>query len=207
MLSLGRMMRKNAWLWIPAALLVASCATADQGTDDGTDRADDDLGQITQEPSSSVCTGPLHCYAQIRTDGNGAVKPFATSTGLGPADLASAYKLNTSLKPNATIAIVDAYNYPNAESDLAVYRTKYGLPACTKANGCLTIVNQNGAASPLPANAPANDDWTVEAALDLEPRVGRVSELQDPPRPRRRRSERTASTSRTTRPPRTRASR
>ncbi|HEX3477947.1 MAG TPA: S53 family peptidase, partial [Kofleriaceae bacterium] len=57
---------------------------------------------------------------------------------------------------------------PNAESDLAAYRTKYGLPACTKASGCLTIVNQNGAASPLPANAPANDDWTVEAALDLD---------------------------------------
>jgi subtilase family serine protease len=32
----------------------------------------------------------------------------------------------------------------------------------------LTIVNQNGAASPLPRNAPAGDDWTLEAALDLD---------------------------------------
>src|SRR6185437_561458 len=67
-----------------------------------------------------------------------------------------------------TIAIVDAYNYPNAESDLAKYRAQYKLPACTTANGCFKRVNQSGKASPLPANAPANDDWTVEAALDLD---------------------------------------
>ena len=52
--------------------------------------------------------------------------------------------------------------------DLAKYRSQYGLPPCTKANGCLKIVNQNGQASPLPGNAPPGDDWTVEAALDLD---------------------------------------
>src|SRR5262249_7228007 len=92
---------------------------------------------------------------------------FATPSGLGPADLQAAYKLDVS-KTGGTIAIVDAFNYPNAESDLATYRAQYGLPPCTKANGCLQIVNQNGATSPLPGNAPAGDDWTVEAALDLD---------------------------------------
>ena len=35
-----------------------------------------------------------------------------------------------------TIAVVDAYDLPTAEADLAVYRSTYGLPACTSANGC-----------------------------------------------------------------------
>lgn len=115
-----------------------------------------------------MCSGgTYHCYAKIRTDQTGAVKSFASVSGLTPADLKSAYNLDTS-KTGGTIAIVDAYNYPNAESDLAAYRSQFGLPACTKASGCFTVVNQNGAASPLPANAPSGDDWTVEAALDLD---------------------------------------
>jgi len=73
------------------------------------------------------------------------IKPFATPRGFGPADLASAYKLDPARTSTNTIAIVDAFNYPNAESDLASYRSQFGLPACTKANGCLRVVNQNGA--------------------------------------------------------------
>ena len=41
-----------------------------------------------------------------------------------------------------TIAIVDAYDDPNAEADLAVYRSQYGLPPCTTANGCFRKVDQ-----------------------------------------------------------------
>ncbi len=148
--------------------MLVSCASGERVDDDG-DRQNDDLGSIQQQPNQPVCSnGALHCYARIRTDGNGAIKPFAAPSGFGPPDLISAYKIDTTKGAGMTIAIVDAYNYPNAESDLGKYRAQYGLSACTKANGCLTIVNQSGAASPLPANAPANDDWTVEAALDLD---------------------------------------
>jgi subtilase family serine protease len=49
-----------------------------------------------------------------------------------------------------------------------VYRQQYGLPACTTANGCLKIVNSAGQTSPLPPNPPANDDWTLETALDVD---------------------------------------
>src|SRR5262249_5698191 len=45
--------------------------------------------------------------------------------------------------------------------------SQFGLPPCTVASGCLKIVNQNGATSPLPAAPPAGDDWNLEAALDL----------------------------------------
>ena len=146
--------------------ILAGCA---QGTrEDDSDRQGDALGTIQQEPHAAVCSGgAYHCYARIRTDHAAHVISSAvTPQGFGPADLASAYKLTGG--GTGTIAIVDAYNYANAESDLAKYRTQFGLPACTTANGCFKRVNQSGAASPLPGNAPANDDWTVEAALDLD---------------------------------------
>ena len=129
----------------------------------------DEAGTATAAAASSdVCTGGTYrCFAQLQSDDAPRTRS-AQPSGLSPADLISAYHLNTALAPNATIAIVDAYNYPNAEADLAAYRAKFGLPACTAASGCFRKVNQNGTASPLPASAPANDDWTVEAALDLD---------------------------------------
>jgi subtilase family serine protease len=67
-----------------------------------------------------------------------------------------------------TIAIIDAYGYAALESDLAMYRATFGLSACSISNGCLRIVNQAGQASPLPAGPPADDDWTIETALDVD---------------------------------------
>jgi len=91
----------------------------------------------------------------------------ANPTGLTPTDLASAYNLGTSTA-SPTVAVVVAYSYAAAESDLATYRAQFGLPACATATGCLTIVNQAGKGAPLPATAPAGDDWTVNAALALD---------------------------------------
>ncbi|HEX7839240.1 MAG TPA: S53 family peptidase [Kofleriaceae bacterium] len=146
-------------------LALASCATAPEPTED--QQTADDSG--TQAPTMSVCNGSRwQCKSHVRVDEHNRIRPFATPAGLGPADLASAYKLDAARTSTNLIAIVDAFNYPNAESDLASYRSQFGLPACTKANGCLRVVNQNGATSPLPANSPAGDDWTVEAALDLD---------------------------------------
>jgi hypothetical protein len=126
-----------------------------------------DATPASSEPMSCATAGhTYHCKGRIRTDGQAFAN--AAATGYGPADLVSAYALNTSLKPTTTIALVDAFGYPNAESDLAQYRSKYGLPPCTVASGCLTIVNQQGQKSPLPSPPPANDDWTVETALDLD---------------------------------------
>jgi hypothetical protein len=151
-----------------AALFAAACGpTAVDRGDDSEDRGASDLNNIQQQPNSAVCAGGrFHCFSRVRTDAAG--KPKANAGGLTASDLAAAYKLNTALKPNATIAIVDAYGYSAAESDLAQYRSQMGLSACTTANGCLKIVNQNGQASPLPSNPPAGDDWTVETALDLD---------------------------------------
>jgi subtilase family serine protease len=85
--------------------------------------------------------------------------------GYHPADLISAYKLTATNGSGQTVAIVDAFDNPKAEADLAVYRSSFGLPACTTANKCFKKVNQNGLAAPLPA---ANKQWGVEISLDLD---------------------------------------
>ena len=119
---------------------------------------------------SNPLPGRLACFALRRTSGAVAsipdgLTPQATVGGYGPSDLASAYKLPTSNGAGKTVAIVDAYDDPNAASDLSAYRSQFGLPACTTGNGCFRKVNQNGATSPLPS---ANSGWAGEIALDIE---------------------------------------
>lgn len=112
--------------------------------------------------------GVAHCDALILDKpGTGSrVSPQASSPGgLNPPDLLSAYKLSASGGSGQTVAIVDAFNDPNAQSDLATYRSRFGLPACTTANGCFRQVNQNGATSPLPSS---DVGWSEEISLDLD---------------------------------------
>jgi subtilase family serine protease len=94
-------------------------------------------------------------------------QPLVTAgpSGFSPADLRSAYNITGQGSSATTIAIVDAYGYATAESDLAVYRAQFGLPACTTANGCFKKVNQNDVAGSYPR---ANVGWSQETALDLD---------------------------------------
>jgi len=85
-----------------------------------------------------------------------------------PAYLQQAYDLSylsQTAGSSDTVAIVDAYDDPGAQADLATYRATYGLPACTTANGCFRKVNESGASSPLPSG---NLGWEVEISLDLQ---------------------------------------
>jgi len=79
-----------------------------------------------------------------------APSPANGDFGLRPRDLHSAYQLPTESSGTQTIALVDAYNDLSAEEDLETYDTEFGLPKCTKANGCFAQVNQNGEAAHLP---------------------------------------------------------
>jgi hypothetical protein len=90
-------------------------------------------------------------------------------SGLAPAELQSAYKLpSSSAGSGQTVALVDAYNDPTAESDLAAYRSAYGLPACTTASGCFDKVSETGSKSYPPQPSPEEGDWPVEESLDLD---------------------------------------
>ncbi len=85
-----------------------------------------------------------------------------------PAYLQQAYDLaylSQAQGAGTTVAVVDAFDDPNAEADLATYRSEFGLPACTTASGCFTKVDQNGG-----TNYPTtvNPQWEVEISLDLD---------------------------------------
>jgi subtilase family serine protease len=92
------------------------------------------------------------------------VTPNATPSGYGPSDLLSAYNLPANGGAGQTVAIVDAYNDPNAEADMNTYRAQYGLPACTSASGCFKQVGQTGT-SKLPRSSSS---WAGEISLDLD---------------------------------------
>ncbi|MEU1370769.1 carboxypeptidase regulatory-like domain-containing protein [Streptomyces sp. NPDC005803] len=111
--------------------------------------------------------GQVRCFALRRTDvaGEKGVQPLAaTPSGWGATALQGAYNLPADGGAGQTIAIVDAYDDPTAEQDLAVYRAQYGLPACTTDNGCFKKVDQRGGTDyPSP-----NSGWAGEISLDLD---------------------------------------
>jgi subtilase family serine protease len=116
--------------------------------------------------SATNAKGAATCQALKMVDAKG-VAPTATAPpagGLDPTELKNAYKLTGLTSGGRTVAIVDAYGYPNLERDLGVYRSTFGLSPCTRANGCLRVINQTGGTS-LPRT---NVGWAQEQALDVD---------------------------------------
>jgi subtilase family serine protease len=127
--------------------------------------------KIVDSCNQDVGPGHYTCFAQRRGDlgftprAHFSANPAATPGGYGPSSLLSAYNLPASGGSGQRVYIVDAYDDPNAESDLAAYRSQYGLPACTTSNGCFKKLNQNGQSSPMPS---ADSGWAGEISLDLD---------------------------------------
>ena len=87
-----------------------------------------------------------------------------TPHGYTPQQMRHAYGVDQIANQGAgqIIGIVDAFDYPSVESDLAVFTSQFGLPACTKANGCLTVIYATG------TQPPANRGWSGETSLDVQ---------------------------------------
>jgi subtilase family serine protease len=168
-----------------AALVLAGFGTASQASATPQATAKATAGKVTWTATPCATpkkTGELACDSLRVTGGLTAfqkheaaargITPKAadatTPSGYGPSDLQSAYGLTTAAASKGsgeTIAIVDAYDDPNAEADLAKYRSHYGLPSCTTAGGCFKKVSQTGSTTALPT---ANSGWAEEISLDLD---------------------------------------
>lgn len=116
-----------------------------------------------------VCPGPAafgtaRCHSHVTTDPDGNPNASPSPSGYGPVQFRTGYSLTATGSSTTTIGIVDAYDDPNIESDLAVYSKQYGLPPCTTANGCFRKVNQTGGTSYPKQNA----GWSLEISLDVE---------------------------------------
>ncbi|MFF5312535.1 S53 family peptidase [Streptomyces massasporeus] len=158
-----------------AALLLTGLTTAAHAQ-----AADPSSSKVTWTRSCALPRHPgeMACNALRVTGGRTAFQQqhgitakaaeASSPSGYGPTDLRNAYGLTSAAANNGsgrTIAIVDAYDDPNAESDLAAYRSHYGLPACTTANGCFKKVSQTGSTTALPT---ADSGWAGEISLDLD---------------------------------------
>jgi subtilase family serine protease len=124
----------------------------------------------TTTTRTSVCkhvhNARVRCFA-IRVDHvrKGRVRHESTPIGYGPAGLQAAYALPSSTAGSQqTVAVIDGYDDPTAEHDLGVYRTQYGLPPCTTANGCFRKLDQSGAHH----YPQADGGWAQEISLDLD---------------------------------------
>jgi hypothetical protein len=176
--TLTRRLRLTGLTVLASAALAAASLTASTAAQAATPAkaaAPAKTAQHTQMTASSAAVkracatskrpGQMSCLSLVRTDikGKKGIQPLAAVSGLGPSDLKSAYALPSG-GSGQTVAIVDAYDDPSAESDLATYRSQYGLPACTTANGCFKKVNETGGSS-LPS---ADAGWAEEESLDVD---------------------------------------
>jgi Ricin-type beta-trefoil lectin domain/Putative Ig domain len=119
--------------------------------------------------------------AAMSARAKGAAPAVSALEPLEPVDLQAAYGIASAASSNGygkTIAIVDAFYDPNAQSDLAQYRTDFGLLTCGRnvdypRAACLNVYNQNGTnlgtdPKAAPPRSPSDDDWVPETSLDLE---------------------------------------
>ena len=152
-------MKRLVTTFVPATVVVCLAVIGWPATPAGAANAHASYRAVC--PSALAGTG--RCHALVVTDRRG--NPLATTspTGYGPVQFRTAYGL-TAASGTQTIGIVDAFNDPKAESDLSVYSSTYGLPACTTANGCFQKVNQTGG-----KRYPRGDQgWALEISLDVQ---------------------------------------
>jgi hypothetical protein len=118
-------------------------------------------GRQISFPASSfhpVCSGKRINEAQCDVLQGPAVEPAIG--GITQPDILQAYNLKPTGGAGQIVAIVDAYDNPDAASDLAAYRSYFGIPAATFAK-----YNQTGQQSNYPSG---NTGWGLEEDLDIE---------------------------------------
>ncbi|WP_225821468.1 carboxypeptidase regulatory-like domain-containing protein [Streptomyces naphthomycinicus] len=155
---------------LTAAVLAAVTAVAPAHAATGERPAEPSAAQPARGHTEPLCGPPepheFTCFGLRRTDlpARQGLRADDVPQGFGPADLRSAYDLPADGGAGATIAVVDAFDNPDAEADLAVYRAQYGLPPCTTADGCFTKTDQRGGTH-YPDPDPG---WATEISLDLD---------------------------------------
>jgi subtilase family serine protease len=113
---------------------------------------------LAEAACPAVGPGQGQCAALVMNEGAG---PATAPGGWGPSDFRAVYKLPSSSKGSGEIiGIVDAYDNPNVASDLAQYRSTFGIPRAK-----FHKYNQQGQQSNYP---PGNKGWGFEIDLDVE---------------------------------------
>jgi subtilase family serine protease len=166
---------KLAAMMTAAVLLVAAQA----GTSSAAPRPTASPAQVTQYVKAvPVCAAPERGHSSCLAMRRVVVKPTTLGAramtsrpayttgpagGLTPGDLATAYGINASAATTVTVGIVDAFDDPNALTDLNTFDAQYSLPTETAIS--FKKVSQTGSGTLLPVPDPG---WAGEISLDLD---------------------------------------
>src|SRR5262245_19402646 len=101
-------------------------------------------------------TADVQAHPPIRINGTAQLG----LVGVTPDQVRHAYGFDAIANQGAgqTIAIVDAYDNPSVEKDLAIFDQQFGLPPCTSSNGCFQKINAS-------RNPGVDTMWALEIAL------------------------------------------
>jgi subtilase family serine protease len=145
-----------------------------------TDAAEAGVGATPAGCNKAVGPHIARCYLSLEQAPQSALASPATksstlceankSAGWTACNIETAYGIKNDIKTDGSgnvVAVVEAYDDPNVASDLATYRSKNKLPACTTANGCFEKVNQTGQTSNYPS-VDNSGSWESETALDTQ---------------------------------------
>jgi subtilase family serine protease len=133
-------------------------------------------GQANERVCGVPASGRASCSA-VRHFGKSGKPGASAPVSYGAAELQAAYGLTSAAASSGvgvTVAIVDAYDDPNAYKDLAQYRATEKLPSiascapselATSSTPCFAKVNQSGVAGSYPN---ANTGWAQEISLDVD---------------------------------------
>jgi hypothetical protein len=165
---------------VGAAAQAATVTTASAAAVAHATPADTQAG--TMDPCPTATTTEASCAMAISTPSEAAVAATTaaktatgnadqttasttTPAGLTPADLQQAYDLPSPTSGSGqTVALVTPYGDPDAASDLASYRSEYGLSPCTVADGCFKQVSETGT-STLPGTSGT---WDASEAASVD---------------------------------------
>jgi hypothetical protein len=116
-------------------------------------------GPNVSQVCPDVAVGRAACYVLLEK--NGKKYPGNVVAGITATNIEQAYDLPyTSKGSGQTVAIVDAYDNPNVASDLATYRSEFGLGTAN-----FTKYNQEGETSGYPEGSA---HWGLEIDLDVQ---------------------------------------
>lgn len=151
-------------LAVPLAVVAAPVASADPSPNGISHRS----ARVCPRPGA----GDVACSSLVVVDSAGKPQATTTPAGYGPTDLQGAYNLTGAIAKGSgkTVAIVDAYDDPNALTDLNVYRAHFfsGSPALNSPGGpTFAKVNQTGSQAKRSLPTP-NKGWAEEISLDLD---------------------------------------
>jgi len=123
---------------------------------------------MSQHQARAVCpqvTGRPTCLAlQVQKGGITPLCSPSSTCGWTAQQLETAYGITSQLGNGSTkkVAVIEAGDFSAATSDLATYRTQYGL-----GTGNMTRYNENGQTSNYPPSC-TNYGWCLETALDID---------------------------------------